>query len=260
VSNALLSDLFHDSHRVMSQCQELMDFSPISIALFELVSMMRGLVAAEGVEGTGSGYLMKRSREALDAWKTAWKSFHPGITKAQYLALRSSWCSAEMYLSAPDFILKMVREVSMGDSVYKLAANFINESDRNATAFDTEQFNNILNACAAALFHIEAIAKFKSFDDCIFTIRASVIPSVIASISLGGLCLWFSMRVIRIRHRSNPAAEIRVCSRFKRALSSIRWRPKPLSFIDEGFCVFLGNLIAQTQVWGMFLNSEYIEW
>jgi hypothetical protein len=247
--NQVLSALLRDAQLVMSHCRERMDLAAIAIAVFELIAITRRLMEAEGGEGIGSRYLMKKSRESLDAWKSTWEStIH--LTKAQYLALTSSWCNAELALSAPDFILKMVNELSMGNDVAMLVEKFLHEADKQAATLDAENFNYVLNACAAALFHIETIAEFTSFDDCIYTLRASVSPIVLASIFLGGLCLWYSMRVIRIRGRSNPAAEGKVVSRFRKALSSISWGPQPLSCTDDAFIFLIGHLLEQTQVWG----------
>jgi Fungal specific transcription factor domain len=247
--NQVLSALLRDAKLVMSHCREGTDLAAIAIAVSDLIAMTRRLMEAEGGEGIGSRYLMRKSREALDAWKSTWEStIH--LTKAQYLALTSSWCNAELALSAPDFILKMVNELSMGNDVSVLVEKFLHEADKQAAALDAQHFNYVLNACAAALFHIETIAEFTSFDDCIYTLRASVSPIVLATIFLGGLCLWYSMRVIRIRGRSNPAAEGKVVSRFRKALSSISWGPQPLSCTDDAFIFLIGNLLEQTQVWG----------
>jgi Fungal specific transcription factor domain len=254
--NKLLSGLLHDSHTVVSECRDTIHLASLSIVLFELICMTRRLVESEGENGTGSQHLLEKTREALDAWKTTWESVQM-ITKGQYLALMSEWCSAEIYLGAPDFILKMLPEISMrSDSILTLAAEFVRQADLIATDIDPAQFNSTLNACAAALHYIETIAEFTSFADCLFTLRASVIPSVMGSIFLGGLCLWFSLKVIRIRGRSNPATEEKVVQRFRTALSSIRWGPHDLSATDDAFIVLLGNLIAQTQVWGIKLNPN----
>jgi hypothetical protein len=201
---------------------------------------------------------MKKSRECLDAWKSAWDSIQLGMTKAQYLALMSSWCVSEVYLNGPDFILRILHELSVedksGDS--QRVEGFLQEADRKAVDLDAEQSNSILNVCAAVLFHVETLAEFTSFDDCLFTIRASITPGVVASVFLGGVCLWFSMRVIRLRGGSNPAAEQRVISRFSKALSSISWGPQPLSCTDDGFLTLLGNLLEQTQVWGTHIHFK----
>jgi hypothetical protein len=143
-------------------------------------------------------------------------------------------------------------EDKSGDS--QRVESLLQEADRKAIDLDAEQSNSILNVCAAVLFHVETLAEFTSFDDCLLTIRASITPGVVASVFLGGVCLWFSMRVIRLRGGSNPAAEQRVISRFNKALSSISWGPQPLSCTDDGFLTLLGNLIEQTQVWGTHIH------
>jgi hypothetical protein len=82
----------------------------------------------------------------------------------------------------------------MGNDVSTRVDKFLHEADKQPV--DAEHFNYVLNACASALFHTETIAEFRGFDDCIYTLRPSVSPIVLASIFLGGLCLWFSMQVI----------------------------------------------------------------
>jgi hypothetical protein len=170
----------------------------------------------------------------------------------------SEWCSAEIYLGAPDFILKMLPEISMrSDSIHMLAAEFVRAADLITTDINPAQFNSTPNVCAAALHYIETIPEFTSFADRLCTLQASVIPSVMGSIFLGGLCLWFSLKVIRIWGRSNPATEEKVLLGFWTALSLIRWGPQDLSATDDAFIVLLGDLTAQTQLWGI-MNSKLL--
>jgi len=244
--NNLLSLIMNDSPALVAQCRGIMDLTAIAIALQELITMARRLSEADA----GSKYLMKKSRDALDAWRTSWQSMPQRTTKPQYLALMSSWCSAELYLGAPDFVLKMVYRISTENDISRLLRQFVETANARVAHLSADQFNDILGACGAALCHVETLADFTTRDDVISTIRASIFASVVASIFLGGLCLWFSLRVIRIRGRSNPASEERVLSRLKTALASIQWKAQPTDLTEMAFTVLLGNLLEETRVWG----------
>ena len=117
---------------------------------------------------------------------------------------------------------------------------------------DTATFNNLVTAATAALLQVETLSEFVSIDHCSSTIRAAVYPNVIGSLFLGGLCLWFSVRVIRRNGRGHSSIADGIISRLRNAVASIQWAG--VSEIGHGGDVsitgILGDLLLKTRVWG----------
>lgn len=69
-------------------------------------------------------FLMRKSREGLEAWKASWQAGVQGVTRPEYIAVMSAWCCAELTLTAPDTILGMVHRVSVSKNLEALTQDF----------------------------------------------------------------------------------------------------------------------------------------
>jgi hypothetical protein len=249
----ILSDILHNDGKLLSQCNEIIDLTAVSIGLQEVISMTRRLMEVDGRDDVWFQSLMKKSREALKAWKVSWQSKERSTTRAQFIALMSSWCSAELYMSAPKFILEMVYKVSTAKDISRLVANFVEAADGALSKMDGKTFNNLVTAASAALLQVETISEFISLDDCISTIRAAVYPNVVSSLFFGGLCLWFSVRVLRRGGPENENIEVGIIARLKAAVASIQWENRTSNSGDSSITGILGELLVHIKVWGMLL-------
>ena len=209
----ILSDILHNDGKLLSQCNEIIDLTAVSIGLQEIISMTRRLMEVDGRDDIWFESLMKKSR------------------------------------AAPKFILEMVYKVSTAKDISRLVASFVEASDNAISRMDLKTFNNLVTAASAALLQVETISEFISLDDCISTIRAAVYPNVVSSLFFGGLCLWFSVRVLRRGGRENENIEVGIISRLKTAVASIQWENRTSG--DPSITVILGDLLMHIKIWGM---------
>jgi hypothetical protein len=165
----------------------------------------------------------------------------------------STWCCAELSLTAPDYLLRMGYRVATAKNVPALMEQFLKESDENLTTMDGYTFNNLMIAAAAALYHVEVISEFECLSDCLDTMRATVYPNVIASFFVGGLCLWYSTRVLEQIGRYVPDTRNQILPRLKTAVEAIRWQTESHSTEKRSVTFLLGDLLMKTKVWGIFL-------
>ena len=117
---------------------------------------------------------------------------------------------------------------------------------------DTATFNKLVTASTAALLQVETLSEFTGINDCISTIRAAVYPNVIGSLFLGGLCLWFNVRVIRRNGRGYSSMADGIISRLRNAVGAIQWAGilAPGDGSDISIMGILGELLFMTRVWG----------
>ena len=108
-----------------------------------------------------------------------------------------------------------------------------------------------MTAAAAALYHVEVISEFKCLDDCLDTVRATVYPNVVASFFVGGLCLWYCIRVLEQIGRYVPDTKNQILPRLKKAVEAIRWQDESPLRENRSVTYLLGDLLMRTKVWGI---------
>jgi len=246
----ILSDILHNDGKLLSQRNEIIDLMAASLGVQEVISLTRRLMEVDGRDNEWFSSLMYKLRSALKTWKTSWQAKEQSVTRAHFIALMSSWCTAELYLSAPKFILEMVYKVSTTKDVPRLMDSFIVSSESTLAQMDTATFNNLVTAATAALLQVETLSEFISIDHCSSTIRAAVYPNVIGSLFLGGLCLWFSVRVIRRNGRGHSSIADGIILRLRNAVASIQWAGASEIGGDVSITGILGDLLLKTGVWG----------
>jgi hypothetical protein len=253
----ILSDILHNDGKLLSQRNEIIDLMAASLGVQEIISLTRRLMEVDGRDNVWFSSLMTKLRSALKTWKMSWQEKERSVTRAQFIGLMSSWCTAELYLSAPKFILEMVYKVSTTRDVIRLMRAFLSSVEQTLLHMDIPTFNNLITATTAALLQIETLSEFTSVEDCISTIRAAVYPNVIGSLFLGGICLWFSVRVIRRNGSRFSSIEEGITLRLTNAVAGIRWagtlvpREKACG-ASASVTGILGELLLKTRVWGLW--------
>lgn len=254
--NEILSDLMN-SGDLIRECNGLVGLSVIMVGIQEMIAMARRLRDVDGEGHVCSLALMAKAREALEAWKASWQSGQQSqraTTKAQYIAIMSSWCGAELSLAAPDLILGMVSRVGVSDNQEALMHTFLKEVEASSKKID---LNHLMTAAAAAICHVEALSDFESMEECISVMDTTVYPSVITSIFEGGLTLWFAIRVLERVGRYVPRAEKEILPRLLKAVNSIRWPGQPQS---ASIPALLGDLLMKMKIWSILpLSPTLIE-
>ena len=247
----VLSDLMHGGNLV-ARCTGIVGLHVVAVGLHELISMARRLREVDGYERDASSILLQKSREVLENWKLSWQSNerNTSTTKAQYIAIMSTWCCAELSLTAPEHLLRMGHRVTTSKDVPALMEQFLKEADHNLSTMDGYTFNNLMTAAAAALYHVEVISEFKCLDDCPDTVRATVYPNVVASFFVGGLCLWYCIRVLEQIGRYVPDTKNQILPRLKKAVEAIRWQDESPLRENKSVTYLLGDLLMRTKVWG----------
>jgi hypothetical protein len=257
----ILSDILHNDGKLLSQRNEIIDLMAASLGVQEVISLTRRLMEVDGRDNVWFSSLMQKLQSALKTWKSSWQAKEQTVTRAQFIALMSSWCTAELYLSAPKFILEMVYKVSTTKDIIRLTQTFMASAEDALLHLDNSAFNNLITAATAALLQVETLSEFTSMDDCISSIRAAVYPNVIGSLFLGGLCLWFSVRVIRRNGRGYSSIEDGIIQRLRNAVASIPWdgtfAPIVGEVADISITGLLGELLLKTRVWGMSSKSLF---
>jgi hypothetical protein len=249
----VLSRLMETGEDLISQCSGVVGLHVVAIGLQEMIEIARKLRGLNGQGFLCSAFLMRKSREGLEAWKAWWQTNQLSATKAQYIAIMSAWCCAELSLTAPDFILSMVYRVSTSKDPCGLMDEFLCAADGELKSMDLDKFNNLMTAAAASLFHVEAISEFNCLDDCISTMRSAVYPNVTTSVFVGALCLWFSLKAVKHLGRSMPAGERREISpRLLKAMGNIRWSGQCIGSEDSSVTGFLGDLLKKINIWSGF--------
>jgi hypothetical protein len=253
----VLSDLMHTGGDSISRCDGMVGLHVVAVGLQELILMARRLREVDGGERDVSSSLFSKSREVLEAWKTSWQASDrtTSTTKAQYIAVMSTWCCAELSLTAPDYLLRMGYRVATAKDIFSVMESFLKESDENLATMDGYTFNNLMIAAAAALYHVEVISEFECFSDCLDTMRATVYPNVIASFFIGGLCLWYCTRVLEQIGRYVPDTRNQILPRLKTAVEAIKWQNDSPETEKKSATFLLGDLLLKTKVWGMSLNE-----
>ena len=248
----VLSDLMHTGGQLVSQSNGVVGLHVVAVGVHELILMARRLREVEGSVQEASSILLAKSREVLEAWKASWLANErtTSTTKAQYIAVMSTWCCAELSLSAPDYLLQIGHRVAISDDVPSLVESFLREADRHLSVMDGHTFNNLMTAAAAALYHVEVISEFQCLDDCLHTIRATVYPNVIASFFVGGLCLWYCIRVLEQIGKYVPDTRNQILPRLKKAVEAIRWQNDSPLRENKSVTFLLGDLLMRTKVWG----------
>lgn len=193
--NEVLSDLMN-SGNLIRECHGLVRLSVIMVGIQEMIAMARRLREVDGDGHVCSLALMAKGRDALEACKASWQSGQQSqlaTTKAQYIAIMSSWCGAELSLAALDLILGMVSRVSVADNQEPLMETFLDEVETSSKKI---HLTHLMTAAAAAICRVEALSDFDSMEECISVMDTTVYPSVITSIFEGGLTLWFAIRTL----------------------------------------------------------------
>lgn len=229
----VLSSLMNGND-LISKYSGVVGLHVIAVGLQEMIWMARKMSQVNAQGGHVPNFLMKKSREGLEAWKASWQRGAQGVTRPEYIAVMSAWCCAELTLTAPDTILRMVHRVTISKNLKALTKEFMEEID-GATDGD------LMNAAAASIFHVEALSEFSSLDDCIYIMRASVYPNVITSIFVGALCLWHSIRVLQRQSQSSTLLQ-----RLMKATREIKWATTNK---DVSINVLLGDLLGKLNVW-----------
>jgi hypothetical protein len=199
----------------------------------------------------GSGSLLKQSRDGLEAWKTSLQKVERSATKAQYSAVMSSWCWAELLLTAPDFVIGMVYRVSLSRDLSSLMENFVHQVKQSLRSMDSEAFNNLITAAAASIFHVEAISESISMEECVSSMRQTVYPNVITSIFAAGLTLWVSIFALKPVQRFVPSVRSEILPRLLSAMGKIHWLSEPMQDGTITITSLLGDLLLKTNVWSM---------
>jgi hypothetical protein len=255
----ILAQLLETGEDMISQCSGVVGLHVVAVGLQEMIEMARKV---RGLNGQGHGcsaFLMRKSREGLEAWKASWQTNQLSATKAQYIAIMSAWCCAELSLTAPDFLLSMVYRASTTKDPRALMAEFLSAADRELREMDLDKFNNLMTAAAASLFHVEAISEFNCLDDCISALRSAVYPNVTTSVFVGAVCLWFSLKAVKHLGRTMPAGERREISpRLLKAMGNIRWGGQSIGREDSSITGFLGELLKRIQLWSEMPSSSLL--
>jgi len=247
----VLSRLMETGEDLISQCSGVVGLHVVAIGLQEMIEMARKLRGLNGQGHLCSAFLRRKSREGLEAWKASWQTNQLSATKAQYTAIMSAWCCAELSITAPDFILSMVYRVSTCKDLRGLTTEFLSAADDEIKTMDLDKFNNLMSAAAASLFHVEAISEFNCLKDCISTMRSAVYPNVTTSVFVGALCLWFSLKAVKQLGRSMPDGERKEISpRLLKAMGNIRWARQAIGSEDSSIIGFLGTLLLNIKIWG----------
>jgi len=249
----VLSDLMQTGGQLVSQSNGVVGLHVVAVGVHELILMARRLREVDGQEQEASSILLAKSREVLEAWKASWLANErtTSTTKAQYIAVMSTWCCSELSLSAPEYLLQIGQRVATSDDIPSLVETFLREADRHLSVMDGHTFNNLMTAAAAALYHVEVISEFQCLDDCLHTIRATVYPNVIASFFVGGLCLWYCIRVLEQIGRYVPDTRNQILPRLRKAVEAIRWQNDSPLRENKSVTFLLGDLLMRTKVWGI---------
>lgn len=248
----VLSDLMNGEGDLVSRCSGFVRLHVVTIGIQELLLMARRLREVDGPVHQASNTLLSKARQALETWKTSWQSPQGSFstTKAQYIATMSTWCWAELSLTAPEFLLRLGSRVATSTDLPSLMDAFLLEADQKLSAMESYTFNNLMTAAAAALYHVEVISEFHCFDDCVDTIRATVYPNVVASFFVGGLCLWYCARVLGQIGRYVPDTRNQIIPRLMSAVDAIRWQDESPLKENKSVTYLLGDLLMKTKVWG----------
>jgi hypothetical protein len=245
--NEVLSDLMNAGN-LIREYNGVVGLHVVMIGIEELIVMARRLREVDGEGHVCSRALMAKSREALEAWKSSWQESQSqrATTKAQYIAIMSAWCCAELSLTAPDVLLGMVYRVSTTKDQAALMKKFLREVDDATKHLD---LNQLLSTAAAAISHVESLAEFGSVEECLSVIETTVYPSVITSIFEGGLTLWFSVRILERIARHVPRAEKEILPRLLKAVDSIGWATH---LRKNSIAALLGEILIQMKVWSKY--------
>ena len=252
--NEVLADLM-SAGALIKDCNGVVGLHVIAVGIEEMIAMARRLREVDGQGHICSKALMAKSREALEGWKAAWQlGSQRETTKAQYIAILSAWCCAEISLAAPEVILTTVFKVSRAKDPSPLVKTFLKDMDQFLQHLDADILNNLMSAAAAAVCHVESLSDFGTVTECITTVEASVFPNVITSIFDSGLTLWFTVKVLEKIGRYVPRAENEILPRLLKALNSIPW-VKELSLEgNASIAALLGDLLIKMRIWGICLN------
>jgi hypothetical protein len=252
----VLADLMNGEGDLVSRCSGFVRLHIVTIGIQELLLMARRLREVDGPVHDASNTLLSKARQALETWKASWHSPQGFFTttKAQYIATMSTWCWAELSLTAPEFLLRLGSRVATSKNLPLLMEAFLIEADQNLSAMDSYTFNNLMTAAAAALYHVEVISEFNCVDDCVNTIRATVYPNVVASFFVGGLCLWYCARVLEQIGRYVPDTRNQIIPRLMSAVDAIRWQDESPLKENKSVTFLLGDLLMKTKVWGKDLH------
>jgi len=242
--NEVLADLMNAGD-LIRECNGVVGLHVIMVGIQEMMAMARRMKEVDGEGHVCSTALMAKAREALEIWKASWQASQSerATTKSQYLAIMSSWCSAELSLAAPDLLLTMVHRVSTTLDQGALMAEFLEEMEHKCKRID---LNLLMTATAAAISHVEVLSEFGSIEECLSVMETTVYPSVISSIFEGALTLWFAVRVLERVGRYVPRAEKEILPRLLRAVESIRWASQLQNTSIAGL---LGDLLMKMKVW-----------
>lgn len=243
----LLSALFQSRYDLLYDCTGVICRNAIVVGLQEIILTARKL---RNVNNNAS--LLKDCREGLEAWKASLQKIEKTATKAQYNAIMSSWCWAELLLTAPDFVIGMVYRVSASNSLSSLRDSFVDQVKKSLRTMDSESFNNLITAAAASIFHVESISESISLDECISSMRQTVYPNVTTSIFAGGLTLWVSIMALKTVERFVPIVRNEILPRLLSAMSKIHWLSDPVQDGTITITSLLGDLLMRTNVWSSF--------
>lgn len=240
----LLSNLFQSRYDLLYDCTGVICRSAIIVGLQEVILTARRLRTV-----SSSTLLLKQSGDGLEGWKASWQNIKRGATKAQYNAVMSAWCWAELLLTAPDFVIGMVYRVSVSNDLPSLEETFLNQVQKSLRSMDSETFNNLITAAAASIVHVEAISESFSLDECISSMRQTVHPNEITGIFAGGLTLWISVMALKLVERFVPNVRTEILPRLLAAMRKIHWWPDPVQNGTISITLLLGDLLIRTNVW-----------